>query len=96
MGRYALRPKAIEDLDSIWEYTTRTWTQKQAEKYIRLLTAGFERIAEKPTIGSPCDDIREGYRKYRVGHHVVFYLVQDGVIDAVRVLHERMDFDRHL
>jgi toxin ParE1/3/4 len=97
MGSYVLRPKAVEDLDSIWEYTINAWGEEQAERYIRLLTSGFEEIAEEPIRGRLCNDIREGYWKLRIGHHVIFYRTEDtGVIDVVRVLHEKMDFARHL
>ena len=42
-------------------------------------------------------DVRKGYRKVRTGSHVIFFKVtRNGVIDAVRILHQKMDFDRHL
>ena len=98
MGNCVLRPKAVDDLDSIWDYTVDVWGEEQAERYLRLLNTGFEQIAEDPTRGRPCDDIREGYRRHRVGHHVIFYRPEEeaGLVDVVRVLHERMDFGRHL
>jgi toxin ParE1/3/4 len=47
-------------------------------------------------LGRDCGDIREGYRKYPVGSHMLFYrLITDG-IDVVRILHRQMDFDRYL
>ena len=73
MGDYVLRPKAVDDLDSIWDYTVDVWSEEQAERYIRLLNTGFKQIADDPTRGRPCDHIREGYRRHHVGHHVIFY-----------------------
>jgi toxin ParE1/3/4 len=44
-----------------------------------------------------CDDIRPGYRKLAAASHILYYRVTpDGVIDVVRVMHQRMDIDRHL
>jgi toxin ParE1/3/4 len=96
MAEILLRPQAITDLDSIWNYTVDTWSEEQAERYIRMLHHGFESIACEPTRGCSCDEIREGYRKHRVGHHVIFYRSIEGGVDVVRILHESMDFGRHL
>ena len=47
-------------------------------------------------IGRSCDEVRSGYRKHAVGSHGLYYRVVGGdVIDVVRVLHQRMDVDRH-
>lgn len=55
-----------------------------------------EAIAADPQPGQAIDAVRQGYRRYRVGSHVLFYrCVGDGV-DIVRILHERMDIERHL
>lgn len=98
MRHYTLRPKAVEDLDSIWEYSLIAWGGDQALRYIRLITKkGFELLVEDPEWGRSCDDLRKGYRKYRVGQHVIFYrITESGNIDIVRVLHGMMDFERHL
>jgi toxin ParE1/3/4 len=56
-----------------------------------------ERAAANPRIGRACDEIRPGYRKLAAGSHILFYRVSaGGIIDVGRVLHERMDVDRHL
>jgi len=39
---------------------------------------------------------RAGYRRLRIRHHIVYYREQADRIAIVRVLHERMDPDRHL
>lgn len=51
-------------------------------------------LAVSPLVGKDAVYIRENYRKYRVGRHIIFYrLVLDEGIEIVRVLHERMDVD---
>lgn len=96
MSRFVLTPRAKADLDEIWDYTVRKWSIEQAERYLRLIAEAFELIAEMPERGRSCDGIREGYRKYPVDSHILFYReIADGV-DVVRILHQRMDFDRHL
>lgn len=57
----------------------------------------IERVAANPRIGRTCDDIRRGYRKLPAAFHTLFYrLTAENVVDVVRVLHQRMDTERHL
>ena len=96
MSEFRLRPKAVSDLDSIWNYTIETWGEDQAERYLRMINDGFSQIAENPGRSRECSDIREGYSKYRVGRHLIFYRQESYGVDIVRILHQSMDFDRHL
>jgi toxin ParE1/3/4 len=96
MAGFSLRPKAISDLESIWEYTVETGGEEQAERYVRLINECFRQITDNQGLGRSCDAIREGYRKRGVGRHVIFYRTTDECIEVVRILHDRMDIDRHL
>lgn len=96
-SRYLLSPAAQADLEQIWDYACDRWGADQAERYLRELQHGIERAAVNPRIGRACDEVRPGYRKLPAGSHVLFYRVTaDEVVDVVRVLHRRMDIDRHL
>lgn len=95
-SRYFLSPAAQTDLEQIWDYTEDQWGIDQAEAYLRELQYAIERVAANPRIGRSCDEIRVGYRKLSAGAHTLFYrLTAEGVVDVVRVLHQRMDIDRH-
>jgi len=48
-------------------------------------------FAEHPNLGKPRPEIRDGYYSYLPGSHVVFYLVRQGGIDIIGILHQRMD-----
>lgn len=97
MAGFTLRPKAIEDLEQIWHYTLNTWGNPQANTYIRQLSDGIHLLANEPDIGQNCDYIRPGYRKYPINRHVIFYrAIAVDEIEVVRILHERMDVNRHL
>lgn len=95
MHKYLLRPLAESDLDSIWEYTERTWGQDQAGMYLRKLDSAFSDLATDPSLGRSAEKIRKGYYRFKVGKHVIFYrkIESDYDIDIVRVLHQSMDFD---
>jgi len=96
MPRVDLRPKALQDLETIWNYTLDTWGEEQADQYILDLNSGFGSLAVHPEKGRACDDIREGYRKYDIGKHIVFYRLALKGIEVVRILHQGMDPERHL
>jgi toxin ParE1/3/4 len=97
VSRYLLSPAAQADLEQIWDYTCQRWDADQAEAYLRELQHAIERAAANPRIGRACDEIRPGYRKLAAGSHTLCCrITAEGVGDVVRVLHQRMDADRHL
>lgn len=91
-----LSPRAQRDLDEIWDYIEARWGTEQAETYTRQLWQAMETVATRPTVGRDGSDVRAGYRKYAAGSHMLFYRTNDGGVDVVRILHQRMDFGRHL
>ena len=81
------------DLLKIGVYTNKEWGTTQRKQYLAHLVQYFEELGEHPKRGKPCGEIRPGYRKYPEGKHVIFYrMCDDGIVEIVRVLHERMDF----
>lgn len=95
-SRYVLSRRARADLDEIWDYTVRRWDTTQAEQYIRGIQGVIETLAAAPRLGRVCNEIREGYFKYSVGSHLVFYRPIVSGIEVIRILHQRMDFKRHV
>ena len=96
MSRFVLSPRARADLDGIWSYTEQSWGIDQAERYLHQIADAVNLVAENPARGRYCDHIHQGYQKYPVGSHVLFYRLTEGGIDVVRILHQWMDFERHL
>lgn len=83
---------AEKDLIDIWLYTFENWGETQADKYHNDLTEAFSTVALNPAIGTSCEDIRKGYRKYRINRHFIFYRVIDDTVHIIRVLGEEMDY----
>lgn len=97
MSKVILSPKAKADLSEIWDYTYTEWGADQAEKYVRDLWEAMQEQTQDLTKSVDISDVRKGYRKVRYGSHVIFFkLAKVGVVDVVRILHQKMDFDRHL
>jgi toxin ParE1/3/4 len=93
---FFLTNKAKTDLKNIARYTHQEWGISQRNFDLTQIDQAFYLLAQLPDHGRKCDDIREGYRKYKVGKHVVFYRLVEEDIEVVRILHERMDFEQHL
>jgi toxin ParE1/3/4 len=64
-------------------------------RYLTKIDTAFDLLAAEPQCGKLCDDIRSGYRKYRVGRHLIFYRQSSEGIEIVRILHDQMDIEVH-
>ena len=96
MAEYRLSPAAVHDLEDIWLYTCRQWSEEQANHYIDMLTAAFTELAAAPMIASACDHIRPGYRRYNVGRPMIYFRITSYGIVLIRILHDSMEAARHL
>lgn len=88
-------PAAAADIGSIWDYTAETWGVGQADRYVDdirdtcVALAGGERVGRRV-------DVLDGYMKYPVGRHLIFFRQDRQGIVVIRVLHQSMDVERHL
>ncbi|MBC8732857.1 type II toxin-antitoxin system RelE/ParE family toxin [Paraburkholderia sp. UCT2] len=90
-----LTPLAESDLEDIWRYTSSNWSVDQADRYHRDLLSTIGALARGLKTGRICS-VRAGYWRYTAGSHVIFYRDTDHTLDVIRILHQRMDVDRHL
>ncbi len=91
-----LTPLARLDLEVIWAYTFYTLSEKQVNKYLSELDAGFKEIASDYQSGKSVDRIKSGYWRYKINHHFVFYMIESDSLKIIRVLHEKMNIVKHL
>jgi len=92
MGAFTLTTKAKADLKSIAIYTQRKWGKEQRKIYVRQFDETFHILSDTPSAGNMCDFIKQGYRRFPVSSHLVFYrCIGDTKIEIVRMLHKRMD-----
>jgi toxin ParE1/3/4 len=97
MAQYSLSPLALEDLREIWRYGTAQWGLDKAEQYGEKLLDTFDFLAGNPLAGQPVQHTRDGYRKHLVGSHIIYYrLGISACVEIIRILHQRMDTERHL
>ena len=94
MRRFDLTRSARADLKSIARHTQERWGVRQRNAYLKEVDQVFRALAKNPSMGRACDDIREGYRKFPHGSHVVYYrMVGEEELLIVRILHMTMDVD---
>ena len=91
--RVVWSPEAEQDLFLIWEYGAETIGRATADRLLCEIHATSEALGAWPELGSARDDVREGLRSRRTGHHIVFYRVGGVGAEIVRVLHERRDVE---
>ena len=89
-------PAAIEDLQSISEYTLETWGPKQERIYLESMWTRFEEIQGDPERWRRREDLFPGCQISSQGRHVILFKMQENIIQVVRILHSFMDFKRHI
>ena len=90
MARFRLSRLAESDLLDIGLYTYRKWGVAQTDRYISELEDCCRLLADRPTLGRPCNKIRSGLRRMECGKHVVFFREEPGGVLISRILHRRM------
>lgn len=92
-----LAPLARADIKDIGRFSQKTWGVAQRDSYLRSLAATFERLRTGEVAGRARPDIRGGLLCYPSNRHVIFFRRHSqGHVEILRVLHERMDFQRHI
>jgi toxin ParE1/3/4 len=95
MSRVTFSPAAIADIGGIWDYTAETWGVDQADRYTDDIRDTCNDLAAGTKQGRTVD-VSDGYRKYAVGKHFVFFVETGDGIAVIRVLHQQMDAGLHL
>lgn len=92
MAKYYLTNLAVNDLAEIWEYTYEEWSEKQANKYYKLLLDSCQELANYPKFGKDYELIQPNLLGFKTNHHIIFYrIILVNEIEIIRILHERMD-----
>jgi toxin ParE1/3/4 len=94
--RLELTEIARADLKSIRRYSSRTWGQDRTAQYIAALRDTMKRLVAGTAVSRSRDDVRPGLRMVASGRHCIFFEADESRVLVVRVLHDRMDYRRHL
>ena len=97
MRHFDLTRSAQADLRSIARFTQSQWGVRQRNAYLKEVDQVFRSLAKNPLMGRACDDIREGYRKFPHGAHVIYYKQSsEDELLIVRILHATMDVESNI
>ncbi len=91
-----LTRQARKDVERILSKTEEVWGCKQADIYESLLHDALDTIQQNPQRGKARPDLKEGLFCFGAGRHILFYRLDCQVIYIMRILHDRMDYIRHL
>jgi toxin ParE1/3/4 len=94
--RLRVAAAAARDIDRIARYSRRRWGIAVAQRYLKGLDQGMELIQLLPSIGSNYSEAIHGVRRYRFRSHTIYYVVLSDSVRIVRILHARMNPERHL
>ncbi len=96
MAEYNLSTRAALDLEEIYEYSIASFGLAQARNYLLGLDELLDALAENPTRGRSASELAPGLHRLAYHAHIVFYRPETDGVHIVRILHQSMDFQRHL
>jgi toxin ParE1/3/4 len=94
--KYLLSRKAKADLEAIWLYGFERWSLKQADMYVAGLYDCFEMIGRMPHLGRKAFHLRAELLRFEHDSHTIFYIHKKRTVLVIRILHGKMDPERHL
>jgi len=89
--KYRITTRAHDDLKNIGIYTEQSWGKTQRNAYLKEIGMRFQWLAENPLLGKHRAEICEGYYSFPHGQHVVFYLIDNDIINIIGIPHKEMD-----
>ena len=89
--RFAFTPRALDDLEAIWDHGADRWSPDQADRYQTDLFRLFALLAERPHMARERPVLGDGIRVHPYASHLIVYRVLDDGIQIVRVPHGRQD-----
>jgi toxin ParE1/3/4 len=105
--RWRVRLGATAELDfaNILKWTTENFGERQSRAYRNTIVQAIGELADGVNVaGSKArDEIMPGLRTLHVARHgrrgshfLMYRVVPKGTIEIVRILHDRMDLERHI
>lgn len=93
---YKIANQAVLDLEEIWFYTAQNWSVEQADRYYSLIFDEIEYICNHQKGRKAANHIKKGYFTAKVKSHLIFFKLNNELVEIIRILHERMDIEDRL
>ena len=111
MLSYRISEVAEADIEGILEYSLDTFGEDAAIRYANLLKVSVDALRKNAERAGVSPTLRR-LNKFHIEmckkeaqidgvvvaspRHIIFFRISDGILEIVRVLHDSMDFERHL
>jgi len=86
MGRIVHSQPARNDLRDIWLWIAHD-SVDAADRFLDRIDWTVRLIADRPELGEPQNDLRQGLRRFVVGRYLIFFERTSDGIRVVRILH---------
>ncbi|WP_310991882.1 type II toxin-antitoxin system RelE/ParE family toxin [Aequorivita marina] len=96
MGVYKLSSKAEFDLEVMYEFCISKFGLIQAQKYFFEMHETFKLLGRNVNLGRDASDYIADFTRFSFTTHTIFYLKAADGIYIIRVLSQRMDYERNL
>jgi len=96
MGVYKLSRKAEIDLAEMYEFGIYKFGLSQAQKYFLEMHDVFQVPNENADLGRDASEYIKDLKRFAFKAHTLFYLQTTSGIFILRVLSQRMDYERNL
>lgn len=96
MGIYKLSSKAEIDLAELYKFGIYKFGLPQAQKYFYGMHEIFEVLSKNIDLGRDAFEFITDLKRFAYKMHTIFYLPTASGIFILRVLSQRMDYDRNL
>lgn len=96
MKNYKLVKSARQDIKDILLYGYENWGVLKSNLYTQELFDRFEWLARFPEAARSRKEVKEGYRSWNQGVHVIFFRRQKNLIEILAIFHQREDINKAL
>ena len=83
---------AERDFVGVAAWSQAQWGAQQTRRYLLVIEAQIQRIAENPMLGKDAELARMGLRKIVAEKHSVFYTANDHEVQIVRIMGQQQDY----
>lgn len=93
-------PKALQDLDEIWEYISKDlFNPDAAENIVTSILDAVDVLGEFPESGAPLEphiNLDSPYRFVTAGNYIAFYRFEETTVFVDRVLYQKRNYAKLL
>ncbi len=90
--RWRISPAAQGDLEDCWLYIARD-NPEAGDRLLDTIEKKMAMLAKHPHLGRACVELGPNLHRFPAGPCVIFYRIQAGHIEIVRVLHGARDIE---